>query len=358
MKKILVSGYIGFGNFGDEALLHVLTKNLLSLGIESNNITVPSNNPDLTSRMHKINSINRWSLLNLIEAISSTDSVIFTGGIFQDKTSLKSFLYYFFQLLLAGILGKQIVFYGVGIGPFQRKITHILFEFVIKYVTILTVRDKQSAEFIPFHNNGFVTCDPVWGVEIDTSFQKAISSIKWDMPILGISLRHDRLLKDAFITNLADKIVKVLNGMKDWQVVLVPCMEEEDLTVLYELYSLITKKVAEPNKIVLLDQFSKLPIGQQLGVLASCDALIGMRYHAILSTLLSGHPVFGIVSDPKIKSLIEFSGQVGMTLKDDLEQPWNYFWQNLQYSIDNAKRTRQKALELNQKNNEILKRIL
>ena len=110
MKKILISGYLGFDNFGDEALLFILIKNLLESGYRREYISVISNNPQGTANSFNVNSPNRWNLIEIINAVTNHDGIIFIGGVFQDKTSFRSLFYYFFQLLLGRILQKEIIF--------------------------------------------------------------------------------------------------------------------------------------------------------------------------------------------------------------------------------------------------------
>lgn len=358
MKKVLVSGYLGFENFGDEALLYVLIKHLLDLGIQRSNITVLSNKPNITSNTYNINALDRWNLFETFNALLNHDKLIFIGGIFQDKTSFKSFAYYFLQLLFAGFFSKEVTFFGAGIGPFQRSISQKLFNYGVQSVKWITVRDQSSAEYIPSRNNVLVTCDPAWEIEADYSFQKLIKQVNWQLPILGVSLRNDKYLKSHHMSGFADKLSRIINGMKDWQIILIPCMPEEDSPILYELQDLIIKKVSEPNRVIMLETFPDLSVPQQVGVLASCDALMGMRYHALLFSLANEKPVFGLIYDQKVKSLLDFASQVGIGLKDDMEQPWNYFWQNMQHSIDKAKLTKKKVHELNKRNIEMLKKFL
>lgn len=358
MKKVLICGYFGFENFGDEALLYVLIKALSDLGIQRQNITVLSNNPGLVSNVHKVNSVMRWNYLDVLNALLSNDKIIFTGGVFQDKTSFKSFLYYFLQLFIAGISGKDVAFFGAGVGPFQRELSFSLFNFGVKNVRWITVRDQASAGFFPHRNQLAITCDPVWSIDYDYSFQDLIKQVNWQLPILGVSLRQDRFLKEGHITTFADKLSRIVNGMKDWQIVLIPCMPQEDFPVLYELYDLTARKVSEPNRVIILESFPNLSVLQQAGVLASCDALLGMRYHSLLIPLANEKPVFGLIYDQKVKSLLDFASQVGIGFKDDMEQSWNYFWQNMPHSINKAKAAKNKALELNKKNIEMLRNFL
>ena len=358
MKKILISGYFGYENFGDEALLYSLIKSLLDLGAKKQNITVLSNNPGFTSKVFNINSINRWNLIDFISALAKHDCLIFTGGLFQDRTSFKSFFYYFFQLFLAGLFQRAILLYGAGIGPINKKLSRFLFKIGIKSANLIVVRDEASAAYIPKRGNTFVTCDPIWSIEPLLTYQNKITNINWQAPILGISLRSDKNLKLNYMTNVAEKIARILNEMKDWQAILIPCMPKEDLPILYEFHDLLIRKMSNPNKAIILDYFTRLHILEQAGILARCDVMIGMRYHSLLVPLAHGKPVFGLVYDQKVKSLLEFSEQIGVSFREDFDQAWNYFWQNLQHSSDLAKKASEKAKQIHIRNLEILDRLL
>lgn len=357
MKKVLISGYIGFGNFGDEALLHILINDLIKVGLKREDITVISHNPNLTTVTHNVNSINRWNVFSLFGAMLNHSALIFIGGIFQDKTSFRSIFYYTCQLLLAGIFQKEVVFSAAGIGPLKRKISRALFNTAINSVNLITVRDQESANLIPLKDI-VVTCDPVWSIKPDYSFQYKLPMINWQMPILGVSMRNDKYLRSHHLTSLVDKLSKVITNMKDWQVVFIPCMPSEDLPILYELYNTVIRKTSSPNKVFIIENFTAFPITQQAGILASCEVMIGMRYHALLIPIASGKPVFGIIFDQKVKSLIDFTEQVGVPFRDSFDEPWNYFWQNLQHSQEMAKQSKQKADDLHKTNIELLRTLI
>ncbi|GEM_PF-2380557 len=358
MKKILISGYFGYENFGDEALLYSLIKSLIDLGARKQNITVLSNNPTLTSNQFNVKSINRWNIVDFINALLNHNTLIFTGGLFQDRTSFKSFLYYVCQLILASIFQKTVVLYGAGIGPINRKISRVLFDIGIKSANIILVRDEMSATYISRKENTFVTCDPVWSIEPLFTYQNKITSINWQLPILGISLRSDKNLKYNYLANVAEKVARVLNEMKDWQAILIPCMPQEDLSILYEFHDLLTRKISNPAKAIVLDNFTKLHILEQAGILARCDVMLGMRYHSLIVPLAHGKPVCGLIYDQKVKSLIEFSEQIGVSFKDDFDQVWNYFWQNIEHSSNMAKKASEKAKQIHTKNLEMLHRLV
>ena len=95
-RYIAISGYYGFENFGDEAILSVLAKELKSRG---HNVTVFSKNPRFTSAKLGVNSVYTFSLKSIINTLKNCDVLISGGGsLLQDATSLKSLFYYLFPL--------------------------------------------------------------------------------------------------------------------------------------------------------------------------------------------------------------------------------------------------------------------
>lgn len=356
MKSVLAIGYFGFGNFGDEVLLHVLVKDLIKAGFEKSLISAISNNPDSTSKSHNINSINRWNFFEVAQAIISNDVLIFIGGLFQDKTSLKSFYYYYLILFFANFFNKDVVFYGAGIGPVIDGTAKSLLKKELGKVKYITVRDSASASYTNKDSFSITTIDPAWSVKINEKPTDKVKNINWQEPVFAVCLRNDKTLKQSHLKIFAEKFSRMLLQMKEWQILFIPCMPAQDLSVTYELYELVANKSGE-NKVFILEDFENLNIEDQISIIGGCDLLFGMRYHALLICTSNESPVFGIKIDDKIKSLIEFSGQVGYSLNDDFEQTWNYFWQNISHSSNIAKEKKKKALELHEENFEMLKAI-
>lgn len=116
--KYVVSGYIGFDNFGDEAIAHVLAQKLKSEGAEE--ITFLSSNPEKTKRIHDVNSAH---MLKFLPSLCNTDILISGGGsLLQDVTSIKSLIYYLAVIYSALVLHKKVWIFAQGIGPIKSKI--------------------------------------------------------------------------------------------------------------------------------------------------------------------------------------------------------------------------------------------
>ena len=61
-KRVVISGYYGFGNFGDEAILALLIERLKKMGLE---VVVLSSNPRKTSMDYFVNSIQSFDFFQV-----------------------------------------------------------------------------------------------------------------------------------------------------------------------------------------------------------------------------------------------------------------------------------------------------
>ena len=97
MKNILVSGYIGFNNFGDEAIFYALSSHLKKLG---HNISVLCNNPEQTKNNYQVKTYHYKKPLEIIKAVLKCNILISGGGsLLQNKTSNFSLFYYLFIIV-------------------------------------------------------------------------------------------------------------------------------------------------------------------------------------------------------------------------------------------------------------------
>lgn len=111
--RVLVSGYYGFGNLGDEALLAGLLRGLRGMG---HTPVVLSGNPKATTQQHGVEAVHR--LRGLVPALARVDALVSGGGgLLQDTTSRRSLDYYLNVLRLARRAGKRVVVYGQSLGP-------------------------------------------------------------------------------------------------------------------------------------------------------------------------------------------------------------------------------------------------
>ena len=151
MKSVLIAGYYGAENLGDEAILAA------TLGVlkGSCRITICSWQPELTETLHGVKAITWRSMSRIARAVSQAQLVIIGGGgIFQDYWGLNPNTYlrsnhggittYGSLAFLADLFGVPCLLFGVGIGPLNTELgkRHTLKTFL--GCQAATLRDQQS----------------------------------------------------------------------------------------------------------------------------------------------------------------------------------------------------------------------
>lgn len=138
---ILLVGYFGYGNLGDEAILAVW----VSILRKKKELVVLSGAPERTRRWHSVQAVPKKGFFS---ALRKANILLFPGGsLFQDKTSFRSNLFYASVVFTARALGKPVFFYGQGIGPFRYQASAKLAIASLQKATLLTVRDRTSMRF-------------------------------------------------------------------------------------------------------------------------------------------------------------------------------------------------------------------
>ena len=147
MKKVLISGYIGYDNFGDEAIFKALTSHLLNLGYE---ISVLSN------KSYK--NIKSYKRLSILSTILNCDILISGGGsLLQNKTSNLSLLYYLFIILIAI---SNLIFI-VSLIHDLRFIT----KNILKTCDFISTRDNKSTNLLKSWGiEAYTLSDPVYSI--------------------------------------------------------------------------------------------------------------------------------------------------------------------------------------------------
>jgi len=290
MTKVLISGYYGFENFGDEMILSILVNHLKSIDAD---VTVLSYNPKLTAKKNKIKSVNSFSINKLLFEIIKTDILISGGGsLLQDVTSIKSLIYYSIVILLALIFGKKVIIFAQGIGPLNSEISKFIVFNLLRFCTLVTVRDEKSQKLLIGKKiKATKTVDPAFSIKIDLTIPKRNT--------VGIQLREFKGVDENFLINLAKNIA---NNFSDKEIELISLQDSIDLPLLVDLQSKL-------ETLGIKSEISK-ELNQEniISKISTLDALVAMRFHAIVIALKAGVKTLAINYDEKVEKLAkEFS---------------------------------------------------
>lgn len=296
LNKILISGYYGFDNFGDDAILYMLV-NSIKNNIHNNEITVISNNPQKIKANYNVESIYRFDLKAILFSMLQSKVFISGGGsLLQDVTSLNSLIYYLMLIFTAVILKKQVYIFAQGIGPINTFIGKALAKFILKKTTLITVRDCKSKEFLKnIGINAIQTADPVWNIEESSPNSNLINKEKIN---IGIQLRSWHLLDTEKINSIAQSIIDNFSSER-YQINIISLQDVKDLAISQELFNTIKAQSPDIN----VNLISELTISSTLEVINSLDYLIAMRLHAVLVAIKYNTPTIAISYDPKVEIL-------------------------------------------------------
>jgi len=301
VTKLLLSGYFGFGNLGDDAILYSMV-NRIRAQRKDCEITVLSNCPKDTTQELGVTAVNRWNLKDVISAIRGSDVFISGGGsLLQDITGVKSLLYYLGLIWLAEKLNKKVMIFAQGLGPLTGKTSRSQTAKILRKVDVITVRDKDSAELlnsIGVTKQVTITADPVLALANEnrqflSHETKILSEFKLDSEKLIVVC--PRTWKDnAFLDPLAEALSVLLSD--GYQVCLVPFHVPGDLVFCQTIAASIGQDV------VIIDR--QVDLKEVAALFSQAELVIGMRLHSLIIAAALGTPMVGISYDPKVEAFL------------------------------------------------------
>lgn len=301
MTKVVVSGYYGFGNFGDETILSILLKHLKKI---TSDITVISENPDFTKNNYGVNSVKRFDLKNIFAVIKNSDVLISGGGsLLQNVTSSKSLAYYLFIIALGVLLNKKVIIFAQGIGPIKGKLAQIFVKYILRCCHYISVRDQNSLNLLESWGlNSDLVCDPVYSLE---------GNMAEKTHTVGIQLRNFKTMNLNLLQKLAMLINSKFSGYRI-EIFSLQKSQDYDLSIRFEniLHSINPDIKTEIISDNIVENLSKL------------EYLIGMRFHALLVALKFGVKCCAINYDIKVEKLAKDYNLpiISMTASENFEQ--------------------------------------
>lgn len=303
-SKIVISGYYGFNNAGDEAVLASMIE-ALHEEIEGLEITVLSHAPEVTEKQYGVRAVNRWRLGEVLAEIKECDLFISGGGsLLQDVTGPKSILYYLALIKIAKLYKKPVMFYAQGIGPVKRPWARRLLARVANGVNLITVRDENSKEDLysmgvskpPVH----VTADPVlgWSGDNGESAEDVLCRAHAEGgPFVGVSLRHWDGMDMGEMAAVCDAIVE-----KGYKILFIPFHFPGDIGASREVAKLMK------NESHLIKE--NLTPAEMMDAVGRMHMIIGMRLHALIMAAAKGVPFVAVSYDPKVERFASQAGQI------------------------------------------------
>lgn len=277
--RVLISGYYGFGNTGDEAIALALTRELRRLGTEP---TLLSRTPAQTAELYGCGASERMNPLALARAVAGTDVLLSGGGgLLQDGTSARTLRYYLGVVRLARMMGKRTVIFNQSVGPLspagRERVAAALRGLPV------FVRDRASRDLLASLNvRAELGGDPAL-------LLSPTSGIARDVSQVVIAPRGD-------VTEAAPALAEVTTRLQELgrRVVALSFMPEHDDAAARALGADEVISTTDPQRA--------------LDVIAASGFVIGVRLHAVILAAAAGVPFAGVSYDPKVRGFCEDAG--------------------------------------------------
>ncbi|GAC1539984.1 MAG: polysaccharide pyruvyl transferase CsaB [Candidatus Velthaea sp.] len=296
--RFLLSGYYGFDNLGDEALLEIIVAHLRRR-FPGCSVDVLSNDPAKTAATYGVEATPRADIRAVRRAIDRADVVLSGGGgLLQNVTSLRSLLYYAGVIRSALRAKKRTMIFAQSIGPLDFWGKAVVREFC-RGVGTATVRDERSRGLLaPLLPGTHVerTADPVFLFEPGaTPLDLAAEGLGEDAhPLVVVSVRRWQGAEAtaAGVAVTVDRLAEA-HGARIAFLPLGGAPDADAATVI------IRKCRSTP---VLLPAY---PLAQAAQVLSRARMVIGMRLHALIIAARLGVPFVALPYDPKVSALLD-----------------------------------------------------
>ncbi|MEL7655052.1 MAG: polysaccharide pyruvyl transferase CsaB [Bacillota bacterium] len=341
MVRILISGYYGFNNIGDESILRAVVDNL-RCKLSDIDITVLSQNPDSTAKKYGVHSVNRKSVKDIIKAVKNCDLLISGGGsLLQDVTSKKSIIYYLMIMWMAFFFRKKVFIYSQGIGPILSKINRRLTSATLKNVHGIVVRDQASKELLIEiglrEEEIIVTADPVLRIkraalEIGREIleKEGFAKDSGRMTV-GFAIREKKT-ESNFVDEICISIRRLIDEYQA-QIVLIPFHYSEDMAVIEKIESRLG------NEVCCIKH--KYLTNEMLSIIGNMDVLVGVRLHSLIHAAIMDVPMIAVSYDPKINSFMHSMDMKAMCSTYDFQN--DFFIEEFEKTITHADSIRQKV---------------
>ncbi len=292
-EDLMISGYYGTHNFGDDITLQAIIDNI-SQQYPLKRIIILNHTTQKLINDPRIRIIHRFDLFHILPLMKKTKLFMLGGGsLLQDVTSSRSLFFYLFMLHHAVKYGCRTMIYANGIGPITRQVHQKQVNHLLHKLDRITIRDTLSYQYLL--ENGFteqeisLTADEAYNFSFTASPSPVIRAT--GKKVLLVNLRTcSGNSKDISVDVAA--AINATCKQHDLFPVLLPVQFTQDYTLLDKVSKLLNVEHHIFN--------TPLDIPTIISAIAESDYILTERLHPIVFAARLNKPFACIVYDPKV----------------------------------------------------------
>lgn len=310
--RVVVAGWIGSRNAGDELIFTALRTKLQARGARVVPISI---DPLRTTAVHGVNALGQRELGRIVATIGQADGLVFGGGgLLQDETSAFNLPYHLARVRLARARRTPVAVVGVGAGRLSTALGRWQVRATLETAVGISARDLQSVRLL--HEIGLRAVTPASDLvcslpsptdppeDVICACLRPWAGRRGWLPVRTRSWRE--VTPDVIVDRLAAGLDGAARRL-GLPVRLVGFQPDTD----DRLHQRVAERMRGDVRCV------SAALGGVLAAVARSRVVVAMRYHAAIAAVLSGRPAVLIGYAPKLSGLADRLGPAGRLL------PWD-----------------------------------
>jgi len=291
VKRALLLGYFGAGNWGDELILECFLRGygdlLRARGFE---LAVTVKRPVEGGYRQRIGEL--WTGLDFVQmgpllpyslGLRKCSHLICPGGsLLQNRSSNRSLLYYLSIINAFVHSGSPVMMLNQGLGPIRGESWQKRTRDALSRLTCFSARDRRSAlwaaESVP-PDRRLLTSDAVFAAIPNWEYEPAEDE-RWEYLFVVRAQAGSALLSSPQFPPEGRYLVAVLQE-DEWR---------------------RPRRIEHLGRRLDRESLGLLDAAGFVSRLRQCEVVVSERYHGLVAALIAGVPFVGVGDDPKISS--------------------------------------------------------
>ena len=333
--KIVINGYYGVKNLGDDYILYALLESFKKKDFHSLEITILADGSHF-EEFYKLFPKIKFNIIYLNEkkifmndlkkikcrifAFLKADMYLLGGGGLFPNDSFISYLKVLADIILCKFIGVKVIqVYGIDLCDIRKKISRWIWRQICKRAVYINFRNKFSYDLVhEFYPSEKVTYFPDITFSLTTDIERknfsleniiAEKNIKENNYIIWALANpwSDREMKDAYIGHRYKKLCLHISSICNY------CTELGYINVFLPFFHLSDCNLINDIVPCLKSSYyvcdeNTLQLSQKRALFKYAKACVSMRFHGVAFSLYHGIPVAAIAYAPKTSKLLEEYG--------------------------------------------------
>ncbi|AST90631.1 polysaccharide pyruvyl transferase family protein [Sutcliffiella cohnii] len=308
--KVLIHGFYGAGNAGDDAILHSIINTLKDLDKEVEvTVTTRSNNISAYYDQENTTSILGSDIKGITSKLKDCNLLIVGGGgLFQDYNSFSpenifinqqgALNYYSYPIILAKMLNVKTMLYAVGIGPLYQEDSKQTMRWIAEIADNITVRDTYSYELLRKLGvtKHVLAADPA--IKLPSKLSTVAKKLTKNSPNelnIGLNMRNWSYAEEELI-KIQGNLLNYLNSIANKYAIKYYIMPFNKLPSEVKKAKELAELLNGNAEVITYDNSPE----RYKYVCGKLDLMIAMRLHASIFAIYEGVPSIGISYDGKV----------------------------------------------------------